>query len=465
MREEPVGVGFTCAREGACASKGIRPALSERTESSEERWREVLSFEKNIMLPVKWSLVLISVILVWLINRAGIRDPILYYSVGSYLATNVAFSYLFCRRGALKGIRTGAYLSLVADILFFSALIYVTEGRRSELYLVYCMLMIRASANFPSFKVQGPTLVIFFFAYFLAIFLFEGRFTFLKDRLFLIRVVFLLGIAASSGGIANLVKKHWERREIALEDLRKAEDRLVRSERLAAVGRLAAGIAHGLKNPLATITNCSFYLKRHLGKDALSTRKQIDILGEEVSRCDKLITDLLNYSQPRQPKLTRTDINQYLEEALSRQCKHGETVPILRQHCSIVTDLRKIKVQKDFSPLPSILVDSEQIKEAFSNVIRNSLEAMPDGGTLRILSTFNIKPSTIEISFTDSGCGIPENVVGKVFEPFYSTKEKGSGLGLFITHSIIESHKGSCEAESKVGRGTTITIRLPVSHG
>ena len=425
----------------------------EKTKSEEDRWREVLSFEKDIMLPVKWSLVFISLILVRLINKAGMLDPILYYAVGSYLATNVAFSYLFCRREALKRIRTGAYLSLVADILFFSALIYITGGRRSELYLVYCMLMIRGAANFPSFKVQGPTVALFFFAYFLAIFLFEGRFTFLEDRLFLIRMVFLLGIAVSSGGIANLVKRHRERLEIALEDLQEAEERLVRSERLAAVGRLAAGIAHGLKNPLATITNCSFYLKRHLGKDALSIRKQIDILEEEVSRCDKLITDLLNYSQPRLPKLTRTDINQCLEETLSR------------------TELRKIKVQKDFSPLPPVLVDSEKLKEAFSNVIRNSLEAMPQGGgTLKIVSTLKqpasreAQPPMIEISFTDTGGGIAEDALGRIFEPFYSTKEKGSGLGLFITHSIIEGHKGSCEAESKVGRGTTVTIRLPVSH-
>lgn len=419
-----------------------------RSESREDRWREVLSFEKNIMLPVKWSLVLISLMLVWLINRAGILDPILYYSVGSYLATNVAFSYLFCRREALKGIRTGAYLSLVADILFFSALIYVTEGRRSELYLVYCMLMIRTAANFPNFKVQVSTVALFFFAYFLAIFLHEGSLAFLKDRLFLIRVVFLLGIAASSGGIANLVRRHRERLEIALRDLRKAEERLVRSERLAAVGRLAAGMAHGLKNPLATITNCSFYLKRHLGREeGASIRKQIDILEEEVSRCNKLITDLLSYSQPRPPELTRTDINQCLEETLSR------------------TELRKIKVQKDFSPLPSVLVDSEQIKVAFSNIIRNSLEAMPDGGLLTIATKHPIPPrgeDFIEISFTDSGGGIPEDALGKVFEPFHSTKEKGSGLGLFITHSIIESHKGGCEVESKVGRGTTVTIRLPI---
>ena len=94
---------------------------------------------------------------------------------------------------------------------------------------------------------------------------------------------------------------------------------------------------------------------------------------------------------------------------------------------------------------------------------------MPDGGALTIATKQPISPrgeNFIEISFTDTGGGIPEDALGKIFEPFYSTKEKGSGLGLFITHSIIESHKGSCEAESKVGRGTTVTIRLPViSHG
>ena len=225
---------------------------------------------------------------------------------------------------------------------------------------------------------------------------------------------------------------------------------LVESERLDAVTLLAAGVAHEIGNPLNALSIHLQLMDRDLENlnrdDRDNLRGLLNVARKEVSRLDLIITQFLRAIRPVKPKLARARIERILEETLTL-LKHE-------------IENRKTKVEIDSSgPLPTLRVDRQQIKQAFFNVIKNALEAMPDGGCLTIgLSTVD---NFVEISFEDSGPGIRSEDFSHIFDPYYTTKSDGTGLGLMIMQRIVQDHGGSIEVHSKPGVGTTVSILLP----
>jgi signal transduction histidine kinase/putative methionine-R-sulfoxide reductase with GAF domain len=234
-------------------------------------------------------------------------------------------------------------------------------------------------------------------------------------------------------------------------DLKKAEIQLIRSDKLAALGQLAAGIAHEIRNPLTSINILIHSLTENLPSGS-SQREDLKVIEEEINRINEIVDQFLRFAKPAPPLLERTDVRPIFEE----------TLQLLRPQI----ERQKISVQKDFQPLPPntlITIDKEQIKQVILNLLLNAIQAMPGGGQLKIKGQILSDDHWIQFLIQDSGVGIPSEDLEKLFDPFFSTREGGIGLGLSIAHRIIDQHNGKIEVESKPGKGTLFTLSLPLS--
>jgi PAS domain S-box-containing protein len=230
-----------------------------------------------------------------------------------------------------------------------------------------------------------------------------------------------------------------------ITEMKEMRDRLVRSEKLAAVGELASGVGHELRNPLSVIRNAVYVLRSALPENSdEDSRKMLQILDEQVNKSNKIVTDLLNFTRVRPPSPSGVDLYNLVRESLSLV-----TVP---QHVAV-----KVNVNGNS---PKVVVDGEQVSHAFANIIANAVESMTGSGELAVDG--GRQDGCAWITFADNGCGIPAENLKKIFEPLFTTKPKGIGLGLALTRRLIEQNKGKIEVVSKVGEGTTCTIRLPL---
>jgi signal transduction histidine kinase/putative methionine-R-sulfoxide reductase with GAF domain len=232
-------------------------------------------------------------------------------------------------------------------------------------------------------------------------------------------------------------------------DLRKTEAQLIRSEKLAALGQLAAGIAHEIRNPLTSINILIHSLTENL-PSGTSHREDLQVIEEEIHRINEIVDQFLRFAKPAPPLLEKGDVISIFEE----------TLQLLRPQI----EKQRIIVQKEFQPLLPILMDREQMKQVILNLLLNAVQAMPKGGYLALKGHIPEDDQWIKLSIQDSGVGIPGEDMNKLFDPFFSTKEGGIGLGLSIAHRIIDQHHGKIEVESAPGKGTLFTLWLPISR-
>lgn len=242
-----------------------------------------------------------------------------------------------------------------------------------------------------------------------------------------------------------------ERVKQKTQEVRRIHERLLETEKLAGIGQLAAGIAHEIRNPLGIIATSTYYLSEILPKDQKEVKKHLEILDSEVNRCQTIITNLLEFSRNSDQDRQWVDVNKLLEMTLSLINKDLVTKDIL-----LIKRLNKV---------PPILANPEKMKQVFLNLILNATQAMPNGGKLAIETSMASK-KTLKIIVSDTGEGISPEDLGQIFNPFFTTKSPGEGigLGLSLVHSIIKSHQGSIAVRSKKDTGTTFTIKLPVSR-
>lgn len=224
-----------------------------------------------------------------------------------------------------------------------------------------------------------------------------------------------------------------------LTELKAFQSQMELRERLSTLGEMSAGIAHELRNPMGVISG---YTKILLKKADVSLTPAIEAIAREVSVMDRIIADFLSFA--RSAEIIPSDIDL---GTLVKSCIQ-----------SLEGRLSGISMVLDVDHLPGIKADEVMLRQAVTNLIQNALEAMPDGGELRITGSAG---RDVALSFSDSGYGIPENIRDKIFLPFYTTKERGTGLGLSIVHKIVVSHGGSVHVDSS-DRGTTFTIRMPL---
>ncbi len=244
-----------------------------------------------------------------------------------------------------------------------------------------------------------------------------------------------------------LEKKVQERTRELLE----MQANLVQSEKLASLGKLAAGIAHEINNPLGGILIYSHLLLEET-KENDNQAETLKKIIKETSRCKNIVKGLLEFARPKEPEMAPTDLNEVINKALA----------IFERQALF----QNIKIQKDFSDLPRIVADGFQLQQVFANIIVNAAEAMDGNGLLTIKTFLDARTDSLRIDFRDTGHGIREEDLPRLFEPFFTTKEvgKGTGLGLAISYGILQKHNGSIEVESKVGQGSTFTVVLPLNR-
>jgi signal transduction histidine kinase len=235
------------------------------------------------------------------------------------------------------------------------------------------------------------------------------------------------------------------------EDLKKSKSYMRRADRLASLGTLTAGLAHEIRNPLVAIKTFTQLLPERLEDEEFKSHF-INIASAEVDRISSLINELLDFARPSEPKLEFEDINAILD---------GMILLV-----STETKKKQINIAKNYaSELPPLQIDREQIKQVFLNILLNSIEATPEKGKIIVKTRSFEKPggeSYIQIEFTDNGRGIPAEHLEEIFTPFFTTKDKGSGLGLSISHQIVQDHRGYIDVESELNRGTSFFINLPL---
>src|SRR5437016_3970289 len=234
-----------------------------------------------------------------------------------------------------------------------------------------------------------------------------------------------------------------------LTDIRAMEETARRQDRLAAVGRLAASIAHEIRNPLAAMRGSIQMLRGEMDGDP-GHAQLMEIILRESDRLNKIVADYLNYARPRPAELDEVDLGALIRETLK-----------LLHNSAEVGDGHQLET--DLPEEPAIAKgDAEQLKQVCWNIARNALKAMPDGGEFRV-SLQEIEPHRLRLSFSDSGCGMTPEQVDRLFEPFSSTTG-GAGLGLSIVYQIIRDHSGTINVRSRQGEGTTISVELPASQ-
>jgi two-component system NtrC family sensor kinase len=258
----------------------------------------------------------------------------------------------------------------------------------------------------------------------------------------------LLAQLAPQAGLSIRNAQLYTELERNIEELRRTQAQLVRSEKLAALGRLAASIAHEVNNPLQSIQNCLELCQR----PALGASKRAEYLAlaeEEVERVVTIVQRLLDFYRPAQEGRVATQVNDVLQDVLAlanQQLEHA-----------------RVRVRRVLDPaLPRLAAIPGHLKQVFLNLILNALEAMPGGGELCV-TTRNLDPGWLAVEFVDTGAGIAAADLPKVFEPFFTLKAKGSGLGLAVSYGIVQAHGGTIEVSSAAGAGSTFTVKLPVS--
>lgn len=235
--------------------------------------------------------------------------------------------------------------------------------------------------------------------------------------------------------------------QVSHQELEQAQYQLIRTEKLAALGQLAAGVAHEINNPLGTITIYAHILLKGMEQDD-PRREDLTLIIGEANRTKEIVQGLLSFARETKLKPGETNINEILEDTLG-----------LLVNQSL---FHNIKIKKVFAPdLPNIFADATQLKQVFLNIILNGAQAMEGKGSLSITTTQ--EKNQIKIKIRDSGPGIPPENVRKLFNPFFTTKEKGTGLGLAISYGIVERHGGKLDVETELGKGSAFIISLPIT--
>lgn len=269
----------------------------------------------------------------------------------------------------------------------------------------------------------------------------------ISNRDFLMDDIEFLSILGNQIAVAIENARLYEDERRAMQQLQKAQDQLVHSERLAALGDMSAKVAHEINNPLGIIKNYLLLIRRSAGEPE-GCEKNVGVVEQEIDRIARIIRQLLEFHRPTEVEMQPTDLVQQVDEILTLMERL-----LSSHHIEIVRDYGRER--------PKVIGVADNLRQVFMNLIINARDAMKEGGTLRVgLGTEN---GTVTVSFADSGPGIPPNVIPRIFEPFFTTKSpgEGTGLGLSVCYGIIKSHNGTITFRN-TDTGGCFDIRLPI---
>jgi len=236
--------------------------------------------------------------------------------------------------------------------------------------------------------------------------------------------------------------------EKSIEELRMANEQMLRNETLSLAGAFAAGVAHELATPLASVLSYLQVVNRQIAEED-KLKKDINIVESELQRCRDILRGMLDFARAPEKEKMPTNINNLLQELLLL--------------VSYQSEYKKTIIKKELEPdIPSIMSIPGKLKQVFMNIIINALQAMPEGGELNVSTAMNGNPQRIVVTIKDTGSGISEEDMSRIFQPFYTSKKTGTGLGLSISYGIIKAHGGDIEIKSNHEKGTSFFIYLPI---
>ena len=386
---------------------------------------------------------------------------IVQYVFLGYLAINllVAFILVFARQIALPVVQWTVFTIALVDGIFLSAMVAVTGGIESALYWLYLILIVRnclsVSATLPQIILNllmllfytGGVLTEVGIANLDAAPITDDEGVLLSDPAheaqlggaLAWRLGLLGAVAIWSWGLQLLLARQRSRQE-------EQDELALRRQQLEASGRLAAEIAHQLKNPLAIINNASYTLQKTV-KEGKTITQQIQIIREEVEKSDRLITDLMNYAQLAEGRVERLDVKEELERAVLQVFP-----PALHF---------EVDIKRDYGPgIPLLLAQRNHLAEVFVNILQNAREAMQGRGHIWIETSLT-EGNSVTIRITDDGPGIAPEHREQIFTPYFTTREKGSGLGLAIVRHNVELYGGRVRVESELGKGASFVLTFP----
>jgi signal transduction histidine kinase len=368
----------------------------------------------------------------------------------AYVALNMVFGALLIwgRNLTLTKIQWMVFSAGALDCVLMGTLTFLNSGFDSNLYPVFAALILHNAVAIP---VAFPQLLLNFLTIgaFVAGGLLDANINpkpppmdvnEISHENPLERVLVLAIWALCCYGIQVLFEKQ-KRAEAEATEL------AVRQERLRTAGRLAAEIAHQIKNPLGIITNAAFCLHRAVHDGETAVDEQIQIIREEVDRADQIITELMGYAQLAEGKVERLDVAEELDAAVR------EVFPPAAKY--------QVRIHKDYSPaLPALLMQKRHFSGVLVNILQNAREAMNGQGAVSISAEYGSQDS-FRILIADTGPGIPADKIDKIFEAYFTTREKGTGLGLAIVKHNTEMYGGAVQVQSEVGKGTRFVLEFP----
>ena len=251
-------------------------------------------------------------------------------------------------------------------------------------------------------------------------------------------------ISRYEGGFEDITEQ--KRAEAALQE---AEEQLLRREKLAMLGQLAGGVAHELRNPLGVMSNAVYYLRMVQDEGGSVSEEYLDILSQEVQNAEKIISDLLDFARIKSPSRGPVSVSEIVREAVARS---GTT-----QEVGVEVELEIPQ------PVPDLFVDPKQMVQVLRNLITNAHQAMPRGGQITIEA--GSEDGRVAVSVTDTGTGMSPETMERLFEPLFTTKAKGIGLGLAVSKHLVEANDGAITVRSEEGAGSTFTVLLPAADG
>jgi two-component system, NtrC family, sensor histidine kinase HydH len=376
--------------------------------------------------------------LVWLTAFAAIgifspyRDPRVLWSLAA-----LAVLQLFDARMA-------AATSILAKLVLIWIMIYYAQGIQSGLWVIIVLPVISAATRF---GLLGTTIFSVLAC------LHNASFILLlkngetmpwnpEGREFMLRMIILIVVGFLVNQLAEASRRETRRFQETAAKLETAEAQVRRSERLAALGQLTAGLAHELRNPLGTMKTSAELLARAVSKENPIAQEMAGYISTEVDRTNSIITRFLDFARPQHLRLEPADIATILDRAIA--------------------SLPGIEIYKNYSPgIPFVKVDAELLERVFSNLILNAAQASPAGGVVTV-KTQLLDNNQVEVAVIDRGTGIEAKNLESIFNPFFTTKPEGVGLGLAICSKIVDEHGGHITVESTAGEGSVFHVILPV---
>ena len=424
------------------------------------------SIERRAILPLKWSIYLTAVFF-WAMSRAadwpptgdGLSSLAIFFPVDVFAFFTIFFMFnvgetyfLLLSRVAISQTRILCIISYIADLLFITTLIYLDMKRHpqpqaaTDFYIFYVLLILRGFALFRTTRANLMANAAVGAMFVITLLWQDHSLSTYSSQNNLMRVVFVGLVIVMSWFIAEIINRQ-------KDELLRTQQRLMQSENMAAVGELAAGVAHEINNPIGIISAYAEFLEKNT-PETDPRREDFQTIHKEARRCERIVKQLLTYARPGTGTMASVDLKTLNDEVLNlvnwpASSADAPPVKIVRQYADAV---------------PALLMDENQIKQALLNLYLNALQAMPSGGTLTIAVDPDYERNSVRLKITDTGKGISPDDLKRIFDPFFTTRPEGTGLGLAITRRILENHGAAVEVDSVADHGTTLQIYFPMDH-